>query len=207
MDNYINEECGYYFLTETAVAAWTNNDNHTQNEMLLCITKLHKENWFKSVIYKNGFLAEWKLKEFAENAFLFSWEKFNEDGMAGRSNVQSKEYTNYLYKMFRNTFLKTLEKARKNTTDEKFFGIEEVTTSSASEETEAREITITITRKVLAMMEDNCVEIIGWRYLKKLSFDEIARRKGIKRESCIQSLWRCKKQFIELYVNNKNKQE
>ena len=53
--------------------------------MLAYVIKLHKENWFRRVIYTRSSVAGWKLREFAERAFRDAWEKFNEAGRAGKN--------------------------------------------------------------------------------------------------------------------------
>ncbi|MEP7145022.1 MAG: hypothetical protein ABI707_19205 [Ferruginibacter sp.] len=198
----MERDCDYYFSKDTAIAAWKNNDITTQNRMLVCVTNQHKEYWFRRVIYKGGCVAEWQLKELAENAFLLAWEKFNDAGKAGKGNIKRPQYINLLYKIFKNTFLKLLEQEKKDRVAENIFSLGESAENETSVHVKEDDL-FTSTQKVLGMINPNCAELMQWRYKERLSFDEIANRKGIKPESCIQSLWRCKEHFLELFRKTK----
>ena len=199
----MDSDYSYYFLKETAISVWKNEDTDTRNKMLVYLIELHKENWFKRVIYKKGFIAAWKLREFAEDAFEIAWEKFNEGGKAGKINIKRSEYLNLLYTIFRYTFLKLLEQEKKYRIAERVFFKNEMLENESTGYIEEEENILAHVQRVLNKMNSNCAELIQWRYKQRLSFDEIAIRKKIKRESCIKILSRCKKSFLEIYRNNK----
>ena len=193
----------YYFLRETAISVWKDGDTDTQNKMLVNLIKLHKENWFKRVIYTKGFIAVWKLREFAEDAFEMAWEKFNERGKAGTLIIKNSQYLNLFYGIFRHTFLKLLEQEKKYLIAEQVYFKNEMWENEHADYLEEAENIFVHVQNVLNKMNTNCAELIQWRYKQRLSFDEIALRKKIKRKSCIKILSRCKKSFMEIYKNNK----
>ena len=199
----MDKDYSYYFLKETAISVWEREDTDTQNKMLVYLIKLHKENWFKRVIYKKGFIAEWKLREFAEDAFEIAWEKFNEGGKAGKINIKNSEYLNLFYAIFRYTFLKLLEHEKKYRMAEQVFSKNEMLENKNTGYLEEEENILAHVQRVLNKMNANCAELIQWRYKQMLSFDEIKKKKKIKRKSCIKILSRCKKSFLEIYRNNK----
>lgn len=203
MDNISENESAHYFLRETAIAAWKKNDMAIQDKMFVCIAKFHKENWFRRVIYTGGTVAEWHLTELAGNAFLLAWEKFNTDGKSGKLVIHREVYVNLLYKIFKNTFLKLLAQQRKMMMAEDAYAMNKSSENEMGSSEKDEDDLYNRTQKVLSTINPNCAELMQWRYKEKLSFDEIAHRKGIKPESCKQNLWRCKELFLEKFGNSK----
>src|SRR5882762_3734800 len=117
-------ETGYahYFLSNTAMEIWQKADIEGQNKMFACLYEIHKESYFRRVIFKNSSIPEYRFRELAENAFLIAWEVFNKNGSAGKISFSSTEYTGFFFIIFKRTYLKIIGKELRQLSAEKEFG-------------------------------------------------------------------------------------
>lgn len=196
--------CGHYFLSNTAMEIWQKGDMEGQNRMFACLYKIHKESYFRRVIFKNSIIPEYKFREFAENAFLKAWEAFNESGRAGKISFSSTEYTGFFFIIFKRTYLKILGKELRQANAEQEFGKVQPGASEPAIETKKNEFFSPRTQNALNKMSENCKQLLIWRHIEGLSHDEIARRKEINRESSIKIVSRCGKRFFDIWRNSMN---
>ncbi len=197
----MERDCSFYFLSNTLLQAWRNDDTAILNEMFICVTNIHKENWFRRVIYANAKIAQWRLREIAENAFLYAWVELNEDGKAGKIVFKKVEYTGLLYRIFQRKYRKEFQKQMKEEYGKnEYINRQPKESENLAEDNQLDKIRA---RQVLLLLGTECSELMQWRYIEGVSYDEIAKRKLIKEESCKQNLFRCKKRFLELWKKAK----
>lgn len=192
----------YYFLSKTAIEIWQKKDTASQNKMFECLYKIHKEAFFRRVIFRHSFIHESILKELAENAFLTAWESFNNNGKAGKIIFAGNEYTGYFYIVFKNHYLKLLQKENtKALNKNEFEKIQHDTFESRSEKNDGFSAR---TQMVLSKMSPDCRDLLNWKHIEGMSHDEIAKRKNINRDSSIKMVSRCGKRFLETYKTMQN---
>ncbi|HLK29915.1 MAG TPA: sigma-70 family RNA polymerase sigma factor [Puia sp.] len=189
--------CSHYFLSETALAIWQQNDLLGEKQMFECLYKVNKETFFRRVIFRHSTIKDDILGELAENAFLSAWEAFNENGKAGKIKFASREHTGYFFIVFKNHYLKLLEKenrqekAKKEILKEQFLAEEEIKHDAFSFSHKVQ--------KALNKISPDCKDLLRWKHIEGLSHDEIAAKRNINRSSSIKMLSRCGKRFLEIY--------
>jgi RNA polymerase sigma factor (sigma-70 family) len=197
-------EDSYYFLSSTAKRIWQHDDLHGQNEMFRSLAAEHKDFFFRRVIYKTKSVPEFMLEELAENVFLSTWETFNKKGKAGEINIESNQYTGFFYTMFKRAYLKALEKAVRQSREEKEYGKMQSADTMAEPEIKKNETFSIRAQKALDKISPDCKDLLMWKHVHSLSHDEIAKRRNIDRNSSIKMLSRCGKRFREVYAELKN---
>lgn len=195
-----SSDCSYYFLSSTAIGIWQNDDQEGQKNMFACLSAIYKDPWFHRVIFKSSEIPNDVLKDLAENVFLATWEKFNENGKAGKLQFDKPEYTSYLFTAFKGNYLKALQKELKQAKAEQEFGSRQTAGNTYPEEAFFSDRT----RKALDQLSPDCRQLLIWKHIEGLSHDEIALRKNVQRSSSIKMVSRCGRRFIELWRTKTN---
>lgn len=188
------QECGYYLLSSTAMDVWKRGDVDGIGRMMVCVAAVHKESFFRRVIYRSSLVAPEALRELAETIFWETWERFNERGREGMLRLDGREYAGYLFTAFKGNYLKGLEREVRRAVAEgesRNFGV--------GEEGEGEGEWAERARKALERMSPDCRRLLVWKHIAGLTHDEIARRKNINRSSSIKMLSRCGKRFSEIW--------
>src|ERR1700743_487123 len=120
-------DCDTYFLSNTALQIWQRNDIDGQNRMFSCLSQIHKEGFFRRVIYRNKSGDDSMNRDLAESAFLNAWETFNNNGKAGKVQFSQAVYTGYFYIAFKRSYLKMIGGELKKHGAEKAFMVGEPT--------------------------------------------------------------------------------
>ena len=195
-------DCDYFFLSKTALQIWRTGDINGQKRMHECIASIHKELFFKQVIFKNGRIPQFRLLEIAEEVFLTSWENFNIKGKAGEIALERDLYTGFFYTIFKRNYIKFLMKEIKKAGAEIEFSKRY---SSASEiAIDKDEIFSPLTKFALNKIGENCKKLLIWKHIDCLSHDEIATKKNIDRSSSIKMVSRCGKNFLRILREHVN---
>ena len=194
----MKQDCGYYFLSSTALHIWKMNDNDGEEQMLVCITKEKKQQWFRRVIFKSGSIPEWRLTELAEDAFIAAWNWFVTKGRSG-IKFEKTTYTGLLFIVFKRFYLKTLAKETVQYNAEQFFITQSGAEALPGEGLEARAVFSPKIQSALNKISIACRELFEWKYTEGISYQEIAVRKSISREYCIKMMFRCKQYFIKYW--------
>jgi hypothetical protein len=191
-------DCNHYFLSTTAIEIWQNDDTHGHNRMYNCLVKMHKENFFKSVIFKSTMVPEHISFEIAENVFSTSWVDFNIKGKAGQIIFEKAVYTGLFYTIFKRNYLKQIKIEMRNIQAEK-----EYRNSKETSEMPIDKIDIFSPRTLAALnkISPNCKQMLIWKHIDGLSHDEIALKKIIDRESSIKMVSRCGKDFLKKWLS------
>jgi DNA-directed RNA polymerase specialized sigma24 family protein len=197
-------DCDYYFLTGTAREIWQKGDKQGENRMLTCLYTLHKEDFFRRVIYKNNRLVNERMTELAESAFLLAWEAFNNDGKAGRNKTKEHRYTWYFFGIFKYKFLRLLQDEQVRRASEAEFGRVHAEVDPYIFEIKKTGMYSPEIQKMFDRLSPDCRQLLTWRYVEELSHDEIARRKEIARDSSIKMISRCKTRFLAILRNGRN---
>jgi DNA-directed RNA polymerase specialized sigma24 family protein len=197
------QDCGHYFLSSTAADIWKRGDDIGSGRMLACLSAIHKESYFRRVVYKSRLIDGMVLLELAETVFLQTWEVFNKRGREGRLKLDGPEYTAYFFTAFKGNYLKSLEKELRRVTAEKEFGSWQPADGEAEGAGraggEGGDVLSARTQKALNKLSPDCRQLLVWKHIGGLSHDEIARRKNINRSSSIKMLSRCGRRFSEIW--------
>jgi DNA-directed RNA polymerase specialized sigma24 family protein len=194
-------DCNTYFLSSVALQIWQRNDEDGQNRMLTCLSQVHKEGFFRRVIYKNRY-SDSVNNELAENAFLMAWESFNINGKAGKISLTEKQYTGYFYIAFKRTYLKLVGTELKKHGAEKEFSL--MGDSSYDAIMENEQVVRERVQRTLQKMGANCRKMLEWKFMEGASHDVIAQRRNITRKSSINTLFRCVAEFKRYWDNSGN---
>ncbi len=189
--------CSYYFLSETALEIWQRNDGAGEQQMFECLYKVNREPFFRRVVYRHSIIKEDILNELAENAFLSAWVAFNENGKSGKIKFASREHTGYFFIVFKNHYLKLLEK--ENRVEKMKKDIQKEQTDVEDKNDDVTDMSSRRVQKALSKISADCKDLLTWKHIDGLSHDEIAERRNINRSSSIKMLSRCGKRFLELY--------
>jgi DNA-directed RNA polymerase specialized sigma24 family protein len=190
-------DCDTYFNSSTAIRIWRENDAAGEQRMFSCLCEVHKEDYFRKVIFSGGRIDEASCRDLAEDAFLATWETFNQHGKASRLDFQQPAYTGYFYVAFKRNYLKMLGKELKKMSAEKaFVRAGEQSTLPFAEGNEALRAKV---MKTMDKMSPDCRKLLEWKHIRGLSHDEIAQRKQITRVSSIRMVSRCAMRFIKLW--------
>jgi DNA-directed RNA polymerase specialized sigma24 family protein len=198
----IETDCNAYFLSNTAMLIWQKNDINGQNRMFSCLSGVHKGGYFRRVIFKSKHVDETICQELAENAFLSTWETFNNNGKAGKLRFTQTQYTGYFYTAFKGNYLKLLGAELRKYEAEKEFSQGEPIIQEAIVETDA--LLKARVRNTLDKMSPDCKKLLKWKLMEGLSHDMIAQRKNITRDSSIKMLSRCVGRFIKNWSGSRN---
>ena len=198
------KDCAYYFLSSTAMDIWQRGDSEGQKRMLACLSSIHKESYFRRVVYKNRAIDDSLLQEMAENVFLKTWETFNDNGLRGKLHFDKPEYTAYLFIAFKGNYLKSLEKELRRVQAEREFGGSQPQSSEEMTDDRKGDGFSGRTQNALNQMSPDCRQLLIWKHIEGLSHDEIARRKEINRSSSIKMLSRCGRRFSEVWQKTKH---
>ena len=194
-------DCNYYFLTSTAKQIWISNDTQGESRMFECLSSVHKNSFFNKVIFKDGIVPEFKSKEFAEDAFVLTWQQLREKGRQGNFSIEQDEYTWYFFRSFKFNYLKQLEKEIKLQKAIKDYG-KDIKDKSYSEKDNSFSWR---TQSVLDKLSEGCRQLIIWKYVENLSHDEIAEKRNIARKTSITLVSRCSKKFWDIWNSNVEK--
>jgi DNA-directed RNA polymerase specialized sigma24 family protein len=209
-----DQDCGYYLLTSTANEIWKQGDEAGLGKMLACVAAVHKESFFRRVIYKSRLVEPVMLRELGENVFLQTWEVFIRRGREGSLRLEAKEYAGYLFVAFKGNYLKALERELNRVAAEREFGEAEDVAGSAGAPAFADGLVVRPanepgewgesawrerTRRALGRISSDCRQLLIWRHVEGLSHDEIAQRKHINRSSSIKMVSRCGRRFAEIW--------
>ena len=183
---------------------WKRGDDSGLGRMLACLSAVHKESWFRRVVYKSGLIDGAVLREMAESVFLQTWEMFNQRGREGRLRLDGLEYTAYLFIAFKGNYLKTLEKELRRVVAEKEFGSRQPAVGEAegvggADGGGGGDLFSVRTQQALNKISPDCRQLLIWKHIGGWSHDEIARRKNINRSSSIKMLSRCGRRFSEIW--------
>ena len=189
-------DCGYYFLSSTAIAIWQQGDREGEDKMLVCLSTVYRQAWFDRVIFNSNALSGETLRDMAENVFLSTWEHFNAQGKAGKLRFDKPEYTSYLFTAFKGNYLKALQKELRRVEAEKEFGGSYL---AAETGVPMDSFLLERTAKALSRLSADCRQLLLWKHVEGLSHDEIARRKQIARSSSIKMVSRCGRRFMEIW--------
>jgi hypothetical protein len=193
-------DCNYYFLTSTAKQIWFSNDTQAEGIMFECLSSTHKKSFFNKVVFKGGTIPEYKLSDFADEAFLLTWEQISAKGKEGRFSIDDVEYTWFFFRAFKFNYLKQLEKAIKLQKAEKGYGNSMPLTSDIKDKSFSWR-----TQTVLNKLSAGCRELVTWKFIENLSHDEISQLRNIERTTSIKLVSRCGKKFLEIWEMLDNK--
>ena len=188
-------DCGYYFLSSTAIAIWQRGDREGEDKMLVCLSTVYRPAWFDRVIFNSSVLSGEALRDMAATVFLSTWEHFTAQGKAGKLRFNKPEYTSYLFTAFKGNYLKALQKELRRVEAEKSFGDRAAIEIGAPVDSFLPERT----GIVLSRLSADCRQLLLWKHVEGLSHDEIARRKQIARSSSIKMVSRCGRRFMEIW--------
>ncbi|MCU0335662.1 MAG: hypothetical protein MUF62_11585 [Chitinophagaceae bacterium] len=119
----------------------------------------------------------------------------------GKINLEEPTYLGYLFRSFKNNFLKGLAKRQKALAAEKEFGRDLEHEHPAGSGAEQVDFFSPRTAKCLQQLSPDGRQLLIWRHIDGKSYDEIAALKHIERESAIKLASRYKQQFLELWKN------
>jgi hypothetical protein len=190
-------DSAYYLLSSTAMDMWHKRDIAGQDNMFRCLSQTHKASFFGRVIFRNGAVPEYRLRDLAENVFLETWEVFSRKGQAGEIVLQSREYAGFYFVMFKRGYLKALEKEILARKAELEFGRDRLKEVSAEVDIRDDRTLSPRTRAVLDQLGANCRELLIWKHIEQLSHDEIAKRRHMDRSSSIKMVSRCGRNFFK----------
>ena len=166
-------DCNTYFLSSVALQIWQRNDEEGQNRMFSCLSQVHKEGFFKRVIYKNRY-GDVVSVELAENAFLSAWESFNNNGKAGKIALTETQYLGYFYVAFKRTYLKLVGAELKTHGAEREYSLMDKAPYDVLLENE--QIVGERVQRVLQKMGVGCRKMLEWKFMEGASHEVIARR-------------------------------
>ena len=190
-------DCGYYFLSSTAIAIWQQDDREGEGKMLGCLSTVYRQIWFERVIFTSSALSGEALRDMAENVFLSTWEYFNAQGKAGKLRFDKPEYTAYLFTAFKGNYLKALQRELRRVDAERAFGGSHLAVAETSLHVDS--LPLERMAKTLDRLSPDCRQLLLWRHVEELSHDEIASRKQIARSSSIKMVSRCGRRFVEIW--------
>lgn len=198
----MNSNCNFFFLTATAVEIWASKDAVSENKMFECLYTCEKQGFFSRVIFQNGLIHEKILTELAENAFVSAWEDFSKSGRMGRLDIKSPVYTGFFFIIFKNKYLRLLEKENRIAGEKLSFG--SLQSASVNADTDNRHAFSWKTQHAFNQVSPGCRELLQWKHIDNLEYDEIALRRNISRKSATNMVSRCGKEFLGYYQNNRN---
>ena len=190
-----HKDCGYYFLSSTAIAIWQQDDREGEDKMLVCLSTVYRQAWFQRVIFNSSALSVEMLRDMAESVFLSTWEHFSAQGKAGKLRFDKPEYTSYLFTAFKGNYLKALQRELRRVEAERAFGGSHLAETGMPVDS----FTPERTARVLDRLSPDCRQLLLWKHVEGLSHDEIAGRKQIARSSSIKMVSRCGRRFMEIW--------
>lgn len=188
-----------YLLSATAIQVWKAHDIEGENKMFVSVSTVCREKWFKSIIYKSDTIPAYRLEEIAEEAFYTSWQRFVEKGKAGNIVLTEIEYTGYLKQAFHRTFIRQYKKEIRENEEKKLFAAYYKTMNKNGNDAVQKELLKQKLQRVLQTLPPESVQLLKWRFINKLSYKVIAEKLQILEQSCVQKLFRVKKEFKEIW--------
>jgi hypothetical protein len=196
-------DCDHYFLSETAQLIWKTNDSSGEKKMYECMSSVHKESFFKRVVFQNNYVPYYRALDIAEGVFNIEWIKFNEKGRAGIIVLESLTYTGLFYIIFKRAYIRVIEREMKIAKHEISYKKSQPMTINEID-FDKNMMFSPQTQKALDAISANCKQMLIWKHIDGLSHDEIALEKNINRESSIKMVSRCGKQFLGFLENYSN---
>jgi DNA-directed RNA polymerase specialized sigma24 family protein len=182
---------------------WQSQNMELYDKIFIFLQTEHKENWFRRVIFKHSKISDEIMRELAEDAFLTTWLAFNKSGNAGKIQLTEHTYLGYFFRSFKNNYLKLLATQARQTNAELDYGRGQP--HFEANDAALRELNVFSeqTIKVMAQMTPESKELLIWRHVEGISYDEIAEKRRISRSSAIKMVSRYGKQFLKLWQENR----
>ena len=195
----MNNGLELYSLTAFIMKVWETSDEEGRSAAWKYLNEIEKPKWFRRVIFKHSKLSYEDLVDIAEDAFITAWDSFDKNGKLGKIKIEEPTYIGYLFRSFKNNFLKGLEKRQRGLSAEEEFGIEKNSEHSVDINRESIDFFSPKTTKCLQSLSPDARTLLIWKHVDGKSYTEIALLKGIERDSVIKLASRYKQQFIELW--------
>ncbi len=190
-----------YSLTAYIMKVWENADEAGRAMVWNYLHETQKPIWFKRVIFKHSQISYEDLHDIAEDTFITSWNSFESSGRLGKLNIEEPSYLGYLFRSFKNNFLKGLARRQKALAAEKEYGRDATHEPPPSSSIDQVDFFSPRTARCLQQLSPDGRQLLIWRHVDGKTYDEIAALKNIERESAIKLASRYKQQFLELWKN------
>jgi len=198
--------CEYYLSIGTMQDIWSKKNTAQENKMLACLY-LKKELFFSRVSYRNSSIQGDLLEQLLEDAFADAITDLMKSGRAGTINVKGDDILAYFFGMFKFKFFSIVRKENNFRQMKKEMGKEPTEHFTAPEVEHAQEAHSGKLKKTLeAMGETRCRDLLTWRYLMGLDYDEIVKKikDEVTRASAIKMTSRCKESFRKIWQKTAN---
>ena len=196
-------DCGYYLLSSTAIEFWSDNNQAGLDQMLICLSKTHKDEFLKRLIYQQDQVSVVVQQALAETAFYTTWATFVEDGKNGKIHLGQPEYVGYFFSMLKTQYLRSLANEIRESQGEREYIRRQDHVFDLFKSLDKQEEIRQQINEALDQLGERCKQLLTWRHMEGLSHDEISKRLNVSRDSTIKMVSRCGKKFIDVWEKNR----